>query len=330
MVSRRLMSFIVFLAVTSSLAIARPVNFNGTWVEVEYWAGSGSSEAIVVVDFEATGGDSYAFGFRWDGSATAYDALVAIDAAGDLDFEATYYSGWGYFIDNFYYNSESGEQSYYWQYFTSSDGIVWTSSWVGMSDRVLTDGSWDGWYNSWDPGVSPLAPVPVVDVDIEPRSCPNPLNVDSRGVLPVAILGSEDFDVNAIDVASIRLAGVVPIRSSFEDVATPVSDGNECECTTAGTDGYIDLTLKFKTVELVEELVSTQGELVDGDVLVLTLTGVLSDETPIEGADCVLVLGKVPKSTRAKRADINRDGVVNMLDLAMITANWLESTVAED
>jgi hypothetical protein len=166
MASRRMMSLrdliclIVVSAITSSAAIATPVNFGGTWVEVDYWAGTGGNEAIVVVDFDATGGDSYAFGFKWDGIATGYDALVAIDAAGALDFETTYYSGMGYFIDNFYYNSESGDPSYYWQYFTSSDGSVWDSSWVGMSDRTLTGGDWDGWYNGFDPGVSPTTPIP--------------------------------------------------------------------------------------------------------------------------------------------------------------------------
>jgi hypothetical protein len=164
--SRRLMSLrdliclIVVLAITSSTAIATPFNFGGTWVEVDYWAGTGSNEAIVVVDFAATGGDSYAFGFKWDGTTTGYDALVAIDAAGDLDFEATSYGGMGYFIDNFYYNSESGNESYYWQYFTSSDGLAWASSGAGMSDRILTNGNWDGWYNGFDVGVSPTTPVP--------------------------------------------------------------------------------------------------------------------------------------------------------------------------
>ena len=160
MSSRNLICLIVVSAITSSAAIAIPVNFGGTWVEVDYWAGTGGNEAIVVVDFDATGGDSYAFGFKWDGIATGYDALVAIDAAGALDFETTYYSGMGYFIDNFYYNSENGDPSYYWQYFTSSDGSVWDSSWVGMSDRTLTGGDWDGWYNGFDPGVSPTTPIP--------------------------------------------------------------------------------------------------------------------------------------------------------------------------
>ncbi|GAJ00697.1 unnamed protein product, partial [marine sediment metagenome] len=58
-------------------------------------------------------------------------------------------------------------------------------------------------------------------------------------------MGLEDFDVNTIDPASIFLAGIPAIRSSYEDVAAPVVDWNECECTPDGPDGYTDLTLKF-------------------------------------------------------------------------------------
>ena len=140
-------------------------------------------------------------------------------------------------------------------------------------------------------GVAQALEVSEVSIDIEPNSCPNPLNVGSRGVLPVAILGSEDFDVTSIDVATIRLAGVAPIRSSYEDVNTPVIDGEECECTTEDPDGYLDLTLKFKTQDIVAAL----GEVVDGETLVLTLTGVLNDQTPIVGTDCVVINKKKGK-----------------------------------
>lgn len=167
-------------------------------------------------------------------------------------------------------------------------------------------------------------PPLAVAVDIKPGSCPNPLDVKSRGVLPVAILGTEDFDVISIDVVSIRLAGVGAVRSAYEDVAGPVSDGNECECSEEGPDGYIDVTVKFRTGEVVEEL-KTHGDLIDGEVLALPLTGVLSDGSPIEGADCVRIIGKVPRALGAKRSDINEDGVVNILDFAMMAEYWLES-----
>jgi hypothetical protein len=113
--------------------------------------------------------------------------------------------------------------------------------------------------------------------------------VKDKGVLPVAILGSEDFDVFNINPASIRLEDIPAARSSYEDVATPVPDGTEiCECTTEGPDGYLDLTLKFN----VQDIVTALGEVNDGDELELTLTGVLAEvfgEIPIEGTDCVVI-----------------------------------------
>ena len=36
----------------------------------------------------------------------------------------------------------------------------------------------------------------TISIDIKPGSCPNPLNSNSQGVLPVALLGTEDFDVS--------------------------------------------------------------------------------------------------------------------------------------
>lgn len=131
-------------------------------------------------------------------------------------------------------------------------------------------------------------PVHEVAVDIKPGACPNPFNVKSRGVLPVAILGAEDFDVTSIDVASIRLAGVGAIRSSFEDVAAPVSNGNECECSTGGPDGFGDLILKFETQKVTEAI----GEVNNGDELMLELRGKLLDETRIKGSDCIIIRDK--------------------------------------
>lgn len=131
-----------------------------------------------------------------------------------------------------------------------------------------------------------------VPVDIKPTSCPNPLNVNSKGVLPVAILGTDTFDVTDVDPATVRLEGVAPLRWSLEDVATPfdgeITEGC-CECCTiAGPDGFMDLTLKFDTQEIVAALSKVE----DGDCLRLTLTGELYDGTDIMGIDVIKVIKK--------------------------------------
>ena len=136
-----------------------------------------------------------------------------------------------------------------------------------------------------------------VMIDIKPGSCPNPLNVKDKGVLPVAILGTEDFDVTTVDPASILLLmGVEPLRWSYEDVATPF-EGELCDCHTLGPDGYLDLTLKFDTQYVVLAL-EILGGVEDGEEIALPLEGKLLEEhggTPIEGADCVKIIRKGKK-----------------------------------
>jgi hypothetical protein len=134
-----------------------------------------------------------------------------------------------------------------------------------------------------------------VSVDIKPGSCPNSFDVKSKGVLPVAVLGTMDFDVTTIDPGSIRLTRepvdcfVQPIRWSYEDVATPF-EGELCDCHDLNGDGYMDLTLKFDTQELVSCLALEE---VAGETIPLTLTGNLKEEdggTPITGEDCLRIL----------------------------------------
>jgi hypothetical protein len=146
----------------------------------------------------------------------------------------------------------------------------------------------------------------TVPVDIKPYSCPNPLYVRDKGLLYVAILGTEDFDVTQIDPASIRLEGVAPLRwtlkhrtlkcGTLKDVATPFkkSTGKEhCyeDCTTKGPDGFMDLRLKFREQKVVVAL----GDVTNNECRVLKLTGNLKEEyggTAIEGEDVVVIQKK--------------------------------------
>ena len=131
-------------------------------------------------------------------------------------------------------------------------------------------------------------------VDIKPMSCPNPLNVDMKGVLPVAILGTDEFDVTQIDPASIALEGVSPMRWSIEDITTPYNGDSQddCfDCTEMSGDGYADLTLKFKAQEVAAAL----GEVEDGDCVMLTLTGKLLEDFggyDFDGMDSVIIIKK--------------------------------------
>jgi hypothetical protein len=186
----------------------------------------------------------------------------------------------------------------YWSYSENSILVqeFMSSTFEDATELTLAIGGWDGSHGAteyvfFDDIKVELLPREV-PLDIKPNSCPNPLNIRSKGILPVAILGTEDFDATQIDPASIRLLGIAPIRSNLEDVATPfepfVGREDPYGCSELGPDGFTDLTLKFKTQEIVKAL----GEVDDGDVLVLELTGECGDGAPIIGEDIVVIMKK--------------------------------------
>jgi len=102
---------------------------------------------------------------------------------------------------------------------------------------------------------------------------PDPLNRENKGVTPMVIFGAADFDVNLINVETLLIEGIAPVRWQFTDV---------------NYDGFMDLTLKFNTPELMT--ITTIADAEVGDEVVVTITGELSDGTPIVGEDVVRIV----------------------------------------
>ncbi len=134
-------------------------------IEVEYWAGSGINEAIVVIDF---GIDSYAFGYTWqEGIKTGKDMMDAVKAAGSLDYTET-----GGFLESIsygsYYNVGNNYPDSWWAYYLSSDGENWDLAEAGFAVTELSNGSWDGWGHQssgdWPPTHCPTIPEPATIV----------------------------------------------------------------------------------------------------------------------------------------------------------------------
>ncbi len=169
------------------------------------------------------------------------------------------------------------------------DSNCWDNTYINNTDNQLFAENTFKW-------LAAKKTLPVT-IDIKPQSCENPVNVKSKGVLPVAILGTEDFDVSSIDPSTIRIsrpgesAGASPIRWSIEDVSMPF-DGDPCECHEAKKDGHADLMLKFRTEEVVAllELRSYSGKTVP-----VIISGSLKRDrggNAIEGQDCLKILKK--------------------------------------
>ncbi len=134
-------------------------------------------------------------------------------------------------------------------------------------------------------------------LDIKPGSCPNSYNRNSHGVLPVALVGSESFDVSQVDLDSLLLVrtdgeggsvaanfGPPGPHPTIDDVATPF-EGEECDCHEATGDGIDDLMMHFRTDDVVANL--DLNDFAPGAFVSLTLVGELNDGTLFEADDCV-------------------------------------------
>ena len=81
-----------------------------------------------------------------------------------------------------------------------------------------------------------------VTIDVKPGGFPNPINLKSNGVIPVALFGAADFNVRDVIIGTVGLhphdrpAGAIPpVRYAFEDV---------------NKDGFMDIIFQFSTQAL--------------------------------------------------------------------------------
>ena len=109
---------------------------------------------------------------------------------------------------------------------------------------------------------------PVV-VDIKPDDDNNRVNPKNRGVIPVAVLTTDDFDALTIDVGSL----------SFGPGGTGAAHGGHSE--DVDGDGDLDLMLHF----------STQGSGVSKGDTELCLEGLTVDGVPVAGCDAINTTG---------------------------------------
>jgi len=112
--------------------------------------------------------------------------------------------------------------------------------------------------------------VLTVTIDIKPDGYPNSLNPYARGVIPVATLGSDTFDVADIDVTTL---GFGPDGASVAHINGHLQDVNY--------DGIIDLMTHYQMrdsgIECGDELAALTGETLDGQT--------------IEGSDSIQTVG---------------------------------------
>lgn len=123
--------------------------------------------------------------------------------------------------------------------------------------------------------------VVAVDVDIKPGGDINPVNLKSRGRLPVAILTTGDFDAAVVDPATVTLGDD---DGNDTGVAARPNGSWAAGLEDVDGDGDLDLMLHFDTRALVGN-----GDLHAGTT-VLVVNGETWDGTPIHGSDTVRLI----------------------------------------
>ena len=135
-----------------------------------------------------------------------------------------------------------------------------------------------------------------VAIDIKFCSDPNAFNCRKKGVLPITIFGTEEFDVTSIDVSTLQLCTEdlvscteSPKDYSFVDRGDPSSDIGAAMCALVdleeqdylNPDGFIDLDVAFEAFE-VQDMLGTFCSDDKGAVSEpLVITGMTLDGTVI-------------------------------------------------
>ena len=135
--------------------------------------------------------------------------------------------------------------------------------------------------------------ITVMAIDIKPWSYPNSINTKSNGVVPVAILGSDTFDVTSVDVTTLSFGpgGATPAHDLTDPdvyadhlvqpwLVNPLDPEPEWYYFTANEDDYVDLVVHFHQKDT---------GLAPGDTEAC-LTGELTDGTAFSACDSVRIV----------------------------------------
>ena len=110
-----------------------------------------------------------------------------------------------------------------------------------------------------------------ITIEIKPGSNKNQINLNGKGVIPVAILSTESFDATTLDVTSLQLG---PGQATETHNKRHVEDIDE--------DGLADVMLHFRVQDIM----------IDANTTELILTGTTSDGISVKGSGEVTVKGK--------------------------------------
>jgi hypothetical protein len=164
--------------------------------------------------------------------------------------------------------------------------------------------------------------IHLVDIDIKPGSDPNSINPSDGGVVPVAIFGSDTFDVAEVDVAILAFGP--DVAAPAHDLSDPAEFADHIE--DVDGDGFEDLVSHYWT----EETGITFGD------MEACITGETLDGTPFRGCDAVrtvpdmdgdglLDVEEVILGTNALSPDTDRDGFEDGEEVLLLGSDPLDA-----
>jgi probable HAF family extracellular repeat protein len=243
-------------------------DLGSTGAEFTYTLANGINDNAQVVGCSATEDNSRMHAFLWQNG-------VMTDL-GNLGMEhcwANSINNKGQIVGASYSIPGEMEHGCIWE-----DGVI-----IDLNDLVDPEGGWKiqyaqcindigqivgVGYNDSSSGAVLLTPISEADrvkIDIKPGDPANSINLRSRGVVPVAVISTSEFDALAIDYASVVFAGAKPAKWGKVDV---------------NSDGRVDMLFHFRTQELKLSVKCAEAK----------LTGKTTDGKLIDGIDSVKIL----------------------------------------
>ena len=136
-------------------------------------------------------------------------------------------------------------------------------------------------------GTSPASENVSVPLDIRPGQCPNDFICSEKGLVTVAIAGTNKLNVSQIDRSSLRINGIAPKETSIQDITSPFSrvPSNCSNCVIGGADGKKDLVLKFD----IQQVGKTLGNVKVDQCIKISLTGNMTTGQPLTGIDYITI-----------------------------------------